>query len=168
MSKVKKLTLSSVLLGGVMVCLYLASAFSVMSLSLIAIASIITYVALIECQITYSLLLYVAASVLGFIVVPDKSCVIMYTFLFGAYPFIKHLSEKVRFKAVRWTIKILCVNALIFVLYFLFRSVLLAFVPGDFLLIFAYLIFNFVFITFDICITRLKAFYMWRVHRRII
>ena len=168
MSKVKKLTLSSVLLGSVMVCLCLASAFPVMSLTLIAIASIVTYAALIECQMTYSLLLYVAASILGFLIVPDKSCVIMYTFLFGAYPFIKHISEKLRFKALRWVIKILCVNALIFALYFLFKSVLLSFVPGDFLLVFAYLIFNFVFITFDICITRLKAFYMWRVHRRII
>jgi len=168
MSKIKRLTLSSVLLGGVIVSLYMASAFPVMSLTLIAIASIITYIALIECGGLYSLLMYIAASVLGFLIVPDKSCVILYTFLFGAYPFIKHFSEKVRFKTLRWLIKILCINALVFTLYFLFSSVLLAFVPGDFLLIFAYLIFNVLFITFDICITRLKAFYMWRVHRHII
>lgn len=168
MSKTKRLTVASILLAGVLLTLYLASAFPVMSLTLIAIASIVTYVAIIECKMSYALLLFVAVSILGFFIVPDKSCVILYTFLFGAYPFVKHLSEKIKFKAISWVVKIFCVNALIFVLYFAFQSVLLAFVPSDFLLIFAYLIFNFVFITFDICVTRLKAFYMWRVHRHIV
>ena len=167
MRKVKKLTLSSFFLAGVIVALYLASTFSVMSLTLIAIAAIVTYVALIECGTVYSLLLFVAASGLGFLIVPDKSCVILYALLFGLYPFIKHFSEKIKIKAISWAVKILCVNVLVFTLYFLFSELLLSFVPGDFLLIFAYLIFNFVFITFDICITRLRVFYMWRVHRNI-
>ncbi len=168
MSKVNKLTLSSILLAGAVLCLYLASAFPVMSLTLIAIASIITYVAIIECKSLYALMVYIATTALGFLIVPDKSCVILYTLLFGAYPFIKHFSEKVKIKALSWLIKLLCVNALIFILYFAFKELLLSFVPANWLLIFAYLAFNFVFITFDICITRLKVFYMWRIHRHIV
>ncbi|MBR5479622.1 MAG: hypothetical protein IKU84_05545 [Clostridia bacterium] len=168
MSNTKKLAVCSILLAGVVLTLYLASAFPVMSLTLAAIASIITYVSLVECGVVYSAILFVAAGAMGFLVIPDKSCVIMYTFLFGAYPFIKHFSEKVKYKVISWSVKILCVNALLFFLYFAFRTVLLGFVPGDFILIFAYLIFNFVFIVFDICITRLTAFYVWRIHRHIV
>lgn len=168
MSKTKKLAVCSILLAGVILALYLASAFPVMSLTFTAIASIITCVSIVECGVFYSAILFAAATALGFLTVPDKSCVIMYAFLFGAYPFIKHFSEKIKYRILSWTVKILCVNALLFFLYFAFRTVLLGFVPGDFILIFAYLIFNFVFITFDLCITRLKAFYMWRVHRRIV
>lgn len=167
MSRVKKLTLSSILLACIVIILYLASLFPVMSLTLIAIAGLLTYVAIIECGAAYSLLMFIAASVLSFLLVPDKSCAVLYTLLLGIYPFIKHFAERIKVRALAWIVKILSANLLVLILYRFFSAVLLSFVPDDVLLIFAYLAFNAIFILFDVCITRLEVLYIWRIRRHI-
>ena len=168
MRKAKKITVSAILIALTVVLLYLAAFFPVMSLSLIAIAGLLPAVAIIECGVSYSAAMYLASCILTLLLIPDKSCAILYAVLFGNYPFVKYFAERIKSHVLSWCIKIGAANALFALLFFVFRSVLLSFVPDNVLLIVTIALFNIIFIMYDFCFTKLTAFYMTRVHQHIV
>lgn len=168
MKKAKKITVSAILAALSVVLLWLASVFPILSLSLIAIAGLLPAVVVIECGLAPAAAMYAVSCILALLLAPDKSCAILYAVLFGDYPFIKYFAERVRLRPLSWCIKLLAANALLALLYFAFRSVLLSFVPGETVLVFGLVMFNLIFVLYDICFTRLTAFYMARIHPHIV
>lgn len=168
MNKIKKLTVSAILVAFSIVLLYLASVFPVLSLSLIAVAGLLPAVVVIECGVASAAVMYIASCALALLLVPDKSCAILYAVLFGNYPFVKYFSERVRSRLLSWGIKFAVANALFALLFFVFRSVMLSFVPGDIMTALIFVMFQIVFVLYDLCFTKLTGFYMVRIHPHIV
>lgn len=57
--------------------------------------------------VKYGMVSYLAVALLGMLVVPNYEATMMFLFLFGYYPIIREFLMKVKFKAVRWIVKLL-------------------------------------------------------------
>ncbi|MBQ0079387.1 MAG: hypothetical protein KBS66_05825 [Eubacterium sp.] len=84
-----KITLGGIFLALTIIFLYGSAIIPRLELTMLGIASVMTMFMIIETGIGGGALLYVAASILGFLIVPDKIMVIAYILLFGYYGIIK-------------------------------------------------------------------------------
>ena len=162
----RRLALSAILVALMLVLLYLASFTPVLSLTLIAIAGLLPAVIVVECGIGAAVTAYCAASVLALVLVPDKSSAILFALMFGHYPVVKNLIERIRVKWLGWCVKLAVANALFLVLYFVFKNIFLQMVPEIAQLIWVALIaFNIIFVLYDLCFSKLLLFYEYRIAR---
>lgn len=90
---------SVIALGGICLALTLAFLFAGsvapgIELTLFALSSLFTAVMVLESGVGAAALLYAAAVILGFFIVPNKPAVIPYAFFFGYYGILKFYVEK--------------------------------------------------------------------------
>lgn len=114
---IKKIALSSVLMGLCVVCLFIGSIWPVkvaMSLMVSAVISI----AVIECGHKYAWLIYIGTAAISFLVIPKKMLVYMFIALLGFYPIIKLYIERINKLWIEWIIKLLCFNIALVIAYF--------------------------------------------------
>ena len=168
MTKTKKLTLSAVLCALGVVFMALGSVIDVLDLSVCAFASLIVVFVYLEVGASYALGVYLATSVLALIIVPSKLIFFEYFLVFGIYPLLKALIERLP----RWTwfpIKLLFANAIIWIIT-LFSALFLSydFIEGDTLIMKAafYLLMNIAFVAYDYFITVMVRFYYDRLRQR--
>ena len=141
----------------VVVCV-IAGMFQTMSLAITALAGLIAAISLLLCGFKYSLLVYIATSILSILLVPNKECAVYYVLLFGHYPMTKLLIERIGKRFVSWLVKILVANALCVA-----EMLIAAYVLGVYeavgisLFLVTMLLFNVVFVLYDICITRVMV-----------
>lgn len=153
---VKKMTFAAMLTAISVVICMLASAFSNMSLSITAITGVFSAMAMISMGYKYAWLVYIATSILVWLLLPNKECAVFYTVLFGHYPMVKLLTERIGKRCFVWPVKLFEYGILfaIDVLAFRFLSgIWMAFNSAK-----AYLLVVFffaMFILYDICIGRL-------------
>ncbi len=121
----------------------------------------------------WGLVWYMAVSVLALLLTVQKEAAILFVF-FGYYPMLKKFIGRLRSKTIKWTIKLVYVNAAIFIAYGLmifvfqmaqvveeFQEVERAALAG--LLALA----NLTFILYDIAIDRLEIFYHLRLRPKL-
>ena len=158
----KKLTQSAVVTAMAVLLNCAASVFSTMSYTIIAVSGLLTAYLVSECGLRYAALSYVAASVLCVVLSPDKSCALLFVLLFGAYPIAKSTIEKRARPALALLIKLVYANILLVVVYLLFTRIFLAEPPGNILVyIVGFLIYNFAFVAYDVCMTKLISLYQF-------
>lgn len=93
-NKTFKLALGGICLALTIVFMFAGSIAPGVELTLFAISSVFVAVMIIESGVSSALLLYVAAVVLGLILVPNKIGLVPYIFLFGYYGLVKYFIEK--------------------------------------------------------------------------
>ncbi len=72
---------------------------------------------------------FAAVSVIGFLLCTNKEAAVCFLFLFGYYPMVKELIEKLRLRVVVYILKLLLFNAAAIAIYFLL--ILVFSVPAD-------------------------------------
>lgn len=82
-------------------------------------AGIAITILLIEFDKKTALMSYFAVSFLSLILVADKEAVLVYIFLFGQYPILKTIIERITNFRIAYIIKIVYFNTCVFVIYFL-------------------------------------------------
>ena len=140
---------------------FLSSAFPNMSLTILALCGVVSAFALSECGYKYAVLMFVAVSVISAILVPDKSCVVLYVLLFGHYPIVKTLIERVGKPWLAWIIKLVIVNLLAFAA--LYVTLVLLDTVGESVIMgrkYFFLFYNVAVILYDICIGKMMFLYM--------
>lgn len=90
---------SAIALGGICLALTVVFVFAGsivpgIELTLFAISSLFVAVMIMESGVRAGIILYVAAALLGFILVPNKLAMIPYVFFFGYYGILKYYIEK--------------------------------------------------------------------------
>ena len=141
----------------VVVCV-IAGMLQTMSLAITALAGLLTAISLILCGFKYSLLVYIATSILAVFLVPNKECAVYYILLFGHYPMTKLLLERIGKRFLSWLSKLLVANFL-YVAEMLIAAYVLGVyeVVGTALFFVTLLLFNVVFVLYDICLTRVMV-----------
>lgn len=136
-----------------------------------ALASLFSVAAVVECGKASATAVFVLASVIGFVILPDKSPLAFYTLFFGYYPIIKSIAENLKKPALQWSVKLAVFNCALTVIFVFMRELLmLRFfdkLPEAYLGVAIYIAFNIIFIIYDIGLSKLIGFYMYRIHNKI-
>ena len=93
-SKTFKLALGGICLALTLIFMFAGSIVPGIELTLFAISSLFVAVMILESGVSGAVLLYLAACILGFILVPNKIGIVPYVFLFGYYGIVKYFIEK--------------------------------------------------------------------------
>jgi Na+/H+ antiporter NhaD/arsenite permease-like protein len=125
MKKTKKLAFSGIMTALCVVILFLGSFFSTIDLSLSAISGMLIVLAVIELGDKHAWGIFIAASILGFLIIPTKYTVFFFAAFLGWYPVAKWPLEA---KLPGWRslpVKLLlwnaCAGAMAAMIFFVFR-----------------------------------------------
>lgn len=123
-NKTKSLAISALLTSLIVVLIIVSGFFPTLSLTIVAISGLIPMIAVVESGYRASLEIYFSASVLSLILSPDKSNALLFIVLFGHYPIIKSIIERLKNPRLEWLLKIITASVLFGVLYILFNLVI--------------------------------------------
>ena len=149
------------------VLLYVGAFIEVVDISMAVIASLLCVVAVIEYGKGAPWTVFAVTAILSLLLLPNKSPALMYTLFFGYYPILKERFERLK-KGISWLCKELVFNVAL-VLIFAASKYLLA-ESADFQIgldIIGAVLSEDLFILYDIALTRLISFYIYKLRNRL-
>lgn len=167
LKKTRALTLAAMLVALGVVLLGLGALIEVLDLSMAALASFLVVFAVIELGGAYPYLIYAATGLLSVLLLPAKTPALIYLLFAGYYPILKAVFEKKLPRVPAYICKVLVFNAglalaVFLALRFFAPSAQSAFSWQYWLL----LIGTPVFLLYDVALTRLITFYLFRLRQR--
>lgn len=165
-----KITLCGIV-AALSVVFMMLSYFPYLTYAVPAITGLLTMMLVIEINVKWAFAAYIAASVLVFIFAEPESK-LMYICLFGYYPIIKSLIERIGKVAAEWSLKLLVFNTAVLVIYFVLAK-LFGVSLDDFETLgkygaYIFLAFgNAVFLIYDIAVSRMAMVYMNVLHPKL-
>lgn len=158
------------ILGALAVLLvYLASIVPTGRWGIVALAGLMSAAAVVELGLKAGLLCWAGASLLSFLLAPDKLCALLFAVLFGPYPVVKPLAERTGKKPLEYLLKLAFFNAAFTAVYLTMSAAVLDSLPralGSSVWV-LYLAANAVFLAYDYGFGRLVAAYIARVRRAV-
>ncbi len=114
---------------------------------------------------------YFATSLLSFILVADKECMLMYVMLFGFYPIIQSGFDKIKISFIKIIVKLVIFNFLLtliqVILVYIFGIPFLEEGEGKWLIILFVILMNMLFFIYDKLLTALTKLYQIKLENRI-
>lgn len=151
-----------------LVLLYLGAVMPSWKLAMAALAGIINTAVLIECGAARAIICYVAVCVLSIIILPQKLLAMLYIVFFGYYPLMKSAAERATSRVLEWIVKLVVFN---FACIICWAALRYGFVTGivlpDIAIVLLWLGLNAVFVIYDLGLSKLIAFYMQRIHKKL-
>ena len=148
------------------ILLYLGSIVEVVDISMAVIASLFCVLAVIEYGKGAPWMVFLVTAVLSLLLLPNKSPAVYYTFFFGFYPILKAYFERLD-KVRAWIFKEITFNVCLAVMIVLIKLLFMPSVSIPFMMyVIAVLLCEGVFVLYDIALTRLITFYMFRLRHR--
>lgn len=171
MAAAKMSTASKTAIGGMAaalsVVILIPTALDLFVYALPAFAGMITLFCVIELNKKWAFGVFSAAALLSLVVVPNKEAAVLYVTFFGYYPVLKSALEKCRIRAVEYLLKLLCFNVSVVLSYLLLVFVFGISVEqlfGEELTKAMYIVLpvlmNIMFVTYDLCLTRMYTVYI--------
>lgn len=105
--KTFKIALGGIYLALIIMFLFGATMIPGIDLTLFACSSFFVAFMLLETNVGGAILLYVAASLLGFVILPNKLAIVPFVFMFGYYGILKYYIEKIHGALPQLVIKII-------------------------------------------------------------
>ena len=165
----KRLTVCAMLAALGVIFLYVGSLIEVVDISMAVLASMLSVIAVIEYGKGAPWFVFFTTAVLGCILAPPWSGfggTLYYVAFFGFYPILKEYFEKMK-KVTAWICKEIvfnvCLAAVIAVLRFVFFAQVSVSIPMYVTLV---VLCEVVFILYDVALTRLITFYIYRLRDR--
>lgn len=106
--------MGSILTALTIILLYLTLLIPTNTLTLLTLASFMTPIALIRCNLKTSILVYICSSALSFLLLPFN-IFLMYVSFFGCYGIIKSFIEGLDNPALEWGFKLIYFNIIFFI-----------------------------------------------------
>ena len=163
--KTRELALAGII-SALSVVILVMSFFPYLDFSIPALAGCLVAILVIEIGYKWAVMSYLVVSVLSLIICVNKEATVIYVAVFGLYSILKSIFEtKIKFIVVEYILKILFFNIMISVAY---AVIILIFnIPfegledlGKFAIPILYVLGNFVFIIYDIALTRVLTLYI--------
>lgn len=117
----RKVACGGLLLSINIILLLLINVIPINTLFLMGLASLPISIVIMEWGPKSGIAFYIASVVLGFIVMANKAHWIIYILTFGLYGIVKYMIEKDRSIYIEYLLKIVFVNIIIAVIYFLLK-----------------------------------------------
>ena len=140
--------------------------------AVVAIAGLISLAAVLSCGICWAWGVFAVTACLSLLILPLKSCALLYTAFFGWYPIIKSTIERrIKKNALQWIAKLFLFNSAFAALMFLANSVLMdSGFPENihgWMIAVAWFVLDVVFLIYDVLITRLVPIYIKRISGKL-
>ena len=173
MSNIKqtsRITLSAIM-ASLATALMLLSYFPYFVYAIPALAGLFIMILVIEINIKWATMAYIASAVLVFLLADPESR-FLYVFFFGYYPIAKAAIEKMHKPFLEWPIKVVIFNASVISVYLIFSSFFSFSMDefGELGKYGAYILLalgNVVFVVYDIAVSRMAMFYMAVLHPKV-
>ncbi len=170
MKNSKKITLSA-LMAALATVFMLLSYFPYLTYAIPAVAGLFIMVIVMEIDYKWAFLSYLASAVLVFLFAEPESK-LMYICLFGFYPIVKGLIEKIHKPAIEWVLKLICFFLAVLLAYFVFAGLLGVNLDdindfGKYSVLILLLFGTAAFVLYDIAISKMAFVYFERLHTRI-
>ncbi len=166
MKNTKKITLAAILSALGVIVLLLGSIFTMLDLTMVAIASLLVVMAVIELGGCYPYLIWLVTGILSMLLLPSKFSAILYIVFGGIYPILKAMFERLHF-VVAWILKLSYFNTMLTLLIFLCNYV---FKLSDTDLgynFIVYILCNGVFVLYDIAASEMIVLYMIKLRKML-
>ncbi len=164
-----RLTLTAMFTALAVITLFVASILPAGKLGAYAISSLFIAGLASEDEVGFSALQFIATSLLGLLIIPNKIAVLPFVLFFGHYGLGKYLLEKhISNNVLCWIFKLIYFNICIFATYFLAKAVL--FSTAELALPIWGLVLGAeaVYVIYDIVFSGLIHFYYNRIRKRLI
>ena len=152
-----------------MILVMCGNIFQAASQAMPAIAGVIGVIIVIEIGVKWAFAAYFVSAALTFILGINEAG-ILFALLFGYYPIIKPLIEKIRVRVIEYIVKFALFNAAMIASYAILIAVFSLAALGFDKMLFAWItlaIGNIFFILYDICISRIAALYCLKYRKYI-
>lgn len=175
MKKLKYNNSTKTAIGGIiaalsLVIMMLTSVIPTLTYAMPAMAGVLLILIVIEVDKKWALGVYVVVGILSMFLVADKEAAVMYVMFFGYYSVLKAVIEGKLNKAVSWIVKFAVFNVTMIIAFLIVTYVFK--IPfedmnkfGKWSVWILLLMGNFVFLVYDILLTRLVSLYMIRLHK---
>lgn len=163
----KMITTGGILSAMTVVALYIASFGIGPNMAFYALCSVFISVMIFEYGIKSGLLVYLAAGIVGVLIIPDKFGIIIYGIGFGVYPVVKFLSEKIQGSLVHYVIKSLWVVVTLSLFYYITKIFFVAKIKElKYSILLTALFLVIMFFLYDYILTLILSLYERRIKRR--
>lgn len=163
------ITLPAILAGIGLLLLYLSALVPSGRWAVVAVAGLLTAMAVIVTGLWGGVACYAATGLLGLLLVPDRLNVLLYLLFFGIYPVVKSLLERIRPHWLGFWGKLAFFNGVLTVFLLAFSALFLPALPetltGHVWLL--YLAGNVAFVVYDFGFTKLISFYGERLSKAV-
>ncbi|MEE0946007.1 MAG: hypothetical protein U0M42_04155 [Acutalibacteraceae bacterium] len=148
-----------------------ASYFPYFTYAIPAVASAFIILPLCELNKKYALLTYIASAVIV-LFAAEMEAKLMFVCFFGYYPILKAIYEKTKSRVLEYILKFLTFNGAIILIYGVISKIMGISLEGigdfgKYSVLILWVMGNIAFILYDICLTRLCGFYIYRFHEKI-
>ena len=169
-----KVALCGLLAALMVIVMLLGSIVPVAALLCPALAGLFLIPAIREYGMGTGVSLYGATAVLSLVLLPDKEVALLFTLILGPFPLLRPFLDRIVLRPLRVLTKLLLCSLLLVLCYTLLLLVLApagleaelgAYSRG--MLILLLILFNVMFLFYDICITRITALYEYKLRGRL-
>ena len=162
----RKLAVAAMLCALGVVFLYVGSIIEILDLTMVAIASLFVFFAVIEMGGSYPYLIYLVTAVLSLLLLPSKFAAGTYLLFGGIYPVLKNMFEKLH-HVVAWVLKLSYFNTILSIL--LAASLYLFYVedPDMGFNLLTYGLANVTFVLYDHATSLLVTMYLVKLRKRL-
>ena len=165
--KTRAVTLTALISAVTVIILYLASVWPTGRIGLVALASVFAAASIVESGVIQGVYVYVISSVLGMLLLPDKSAPLLYILFFGYYPVVKCLAERSKGRLLQLIIKLIAFNVALSVIWIFLRALVFGYLGALPEAILLYIGCNAAFIAFDYGFSKLIWFYIERISKHM-
>lgn len=170
MKNTKKITLCGII-SALAVVVMMAGYFPYLTYAIPAIAGLLMIVPLIEAGVSWAFGSYIVTSIITMLF-GETETKILFVIIFGYYPILKSLIERINKNLIEWILKLLVFNTAAVTSYFI-MSFIFSISFDDFGILGEYgayiflAICNVVFVIYDIGISRAASFYIFILHDKV-
>ena len=149
-----------------LVFLYLGNMVPTGRWGIAAVAGLMPAGAIISGGMLSGVLCWLGTTVLALLLIPDKLLVFLFGVLFGLYPIVKNLIERLRKLPLEYILKLVFFNLAFTAVYFTMKAAVLESLPTALGIVWVlYLAGNAVFLVYDYGFTKLISLYLARVYK---
>lgn len=117
----KRVTFSAICLALTVIFLYAAATLSTGKIAALGLASLLCGICVSRFGVRYGVALYVGASILALLLLPNKMFALLYVLFAGYYPIVKLYIEKLRRLWAEWILKLLFFDVILIILYIIVK-----------------------------------------------
>ncbi len=117
----KRISFSAMALALTVICLYAAATLSTGKLVALGLSSLFVCICISQFGVRYGIVLYIGASILSLLLIPNKMFVLLYVLFTGYYPVVKLYIEKLKKIQAEWILKFLFFNLILVLIYIVFK-----------------------------------------------
>lgn len=167
-SKSAKVAYPAILGAVSLILVYIASVVPSGNWGFVAIAGLLPAAAVISVGMKAGFLCWAGVSILALLLLPGKFCALLYAALFGLYPMVKALIERLRRRALEYVLKLVFFNAAFTLIYLMMKATVLDSLPSALGVTWIlYIVANIVFLLYDFGFSKLIVFYIARIGRAV-